>query len=76
MVRDLGHALTIEIMKQKFEQKAEINELMINEIKQKFEGLINANKIGEDNEEEGNDEEDKKEEPKEEKEEEEDEKEE
>ena len=66
----------IEIMKQKFEQKAEINELMINEIKQKFEGLINANKIGEDNEEEGNDEEDKKEEPKEEKEEEEDEKEE
>ena len=66
----------IEIMKQKFEQKAEINELMINEIKKKFEGLINANKIGEDNEEEGNDEEDKKEEPKEEKEEEEDEKEE
>ena len=52
----------IEIMKQKFEQKAEINELMINEIKKKFEGLININNTGEDNEEEGNDEEDQKEE--------------
>ncbi len=51
----------IEIMKQKFEQKAEINELMINEIKKKFEGLININNTGEDNEEEGNDEEDQKE---------------
>ena len=52
----------IEIMKQKFEEKAEINELMINEIKKKFEGLININNTGEDNEEEGNDEEDQKEE--------------
>ena len=52
----------IEIMKQKFEQKAEINELMINEIKKKFEGLININNTGEDNEEEGNGEEDQKEE--------------
>ena len=52
----------IEIMKQKFEQKAEINELMINEIKKKYEGLININNTGEYNEEEGNDEEDQKEE--------------
>ena len=63
------YASYIEIMKQKFEQKAEINELMINEIKKKFEGLININKTGEDNEEEGNDEEDKKEEKEEQKEE-------
>ena len=55
----------IEIMKQKFEQKAEINESMIDEIKKKFEGLINVNKTEEDNEEEGNDEEDQKEEKKE-----------
>ena len=66
----------IEIMKEKFEQKAEINELMINEIKKKFEGLININKTGEDNEEEGNDEEDQKEEKEDQKEEKEDKKEE
>jgi hypothetical protein len=66
----------IEIMKEKFEQKAEINELMINEIKKRFEGLININKTGEDNEEEGNDEEDQKEEKEDQKEEKEDKKEE
>ena len=52
----------IEIMKEKFEQKAEINEQMINEIKKRFEGLIILNNDNEENEEEGNDKEDAKEE--------------
>ena len=60
----------IEIMKEKFEQKAEINEQMINEIKKKFEGLIdvdnNEEEEGDDGEEPKEDEkEEKKEEPKE-----------
>ena len=60
----------IEIMKEKFEQKAEINEQMINEIKKKFEGLIdvdnNEEGEGDDGEEPKEDEkEEKKEEPKE-----------
>ena len=52
----------IEIMREKFEQKAEINEQMINEIKKRFEGLIKLNNDNEENEEEGNDKEDAKEE--------------
>ena len=52
----------IEIMREKFEQKAEINEQMINEIKKRFEGLIILNNDNEENEEEGNDKEDAKEE--------------
>ena len=52
----------IEIMKEKFEQKAEINEQMINEIKKRFEGLIILNNDNEEKEEEGNDKEDAKEE--------------
>ncbi len=52
----------IEIMREKFEQKAEINEQMINEIKKRFEGLINLNDDNEENEERGNDIEDSKEE--------------
>ena len=52
----------IEIMREKFEQKAEINEQMINEIKKRFEGLIILNNDNEENEEEGNDREDAKEE--------------
>ena len=52
----------IEIMREKFEQKAEINEQMINEIKKRFEGLIKLNNDNEENEEEENDKEDEKEE--------------
>ena len=52
----------IEIMREKFEQKAEINEQMINEIRKRFEGLINLNNDNEENEEEGNDKEEPKEE--------------
>ena len=52
----------IEIMREKFEQKAEINEQMINEIKKRFEGLIILNNDNEEKEEEGNDKEDAKEE--------------
>ena len=52
----------IEIMKEKFEQKAEINEQMINEIKKRFEGLINLNNDNEEKEEDGNEKEDAKEE--------------
>ena len=33
----------IEIMKEKFEQNAEINEQMVSEIQKKFEGLIDLN---------------------------------
>ena len=53
----------IEIMKEKFKKKEVINEQMINEIKKRFEGLIDTNKDEEENEEEGND---KEEDPKEE----------
>ena len=52
----------IEIMKEKFEQKTEINEQMINEIRKRFEGLINLNNDQEENEEDGNEKEDAKEE--------------
>ena len=53
----------IEIMKEKFEKKQEMNEQMIKEIKKRFEGLVDINKNEDDNEEEGNDkEEDEKEE--------------
>ena len=52
----------IEIMREKFEQKAEINDQMINEIRKRFEGLINLNNDNEENEEEGNDKEEPKEE--------------
>jgi hypothetical protein len=49
-------------MREKFEQKAEINEQMINEIRKRFEWLINLNNDNEENEEEGNDKEEPKEE--------------
>ena len=45
----------IEIMKEKFEQNVEINEQLVNEIKKKFEGLINLN----DNEKKDEEEDDK-----------------
>ena len=42
----------IEIMKEKFNKKIEINELLINEIRKRFEGLINNKESNEDNDEE------------------------
>jgi hypothetical protein len=50
------------IIREKFKQKAEIDEQMINQIKKRFEGLINLNDDNEENEERGNDIEDSKEE--------------
>ena len=49
------------IIREKFKQKAEIDEQMINQIKKRFEGLINLNDDNEENEERGNDIEDSKE---------------
>ena len=40
----------IEIMKQKFNTKAEINDLLISEIKKRFEGLISNKESNEENE--------------------------
>jgi anaerobic ribonucleoside-triphosphate reductase len=52
----------IEIMKEKFKAKAEINDELINEIKKKFEGLIsNTEEAKEINEEPDEKEEDQKE---------------
>ena len=51
-----------DIIREKFKQKAEIDEQMINQIKKRFEGLINLNDDNEENEERGNDIEDSKEE--------------
>ena len=48
-------ASSIEIMKEKFEKNVEINEHLVNEIKKKFEGLINLN----DNEKKDEEEDDK-----------------
>ena len=50
------------IIREKCKQKAEIDEQMINQIKKRFEGLINLNDDNEENEEGGNDIEDSKEE--------------
>ena len=50
------------IITEKFKQKAEIDEQMINQIKKRFEGLINLNDDNEENEKRGNDIEDSKEE--------------
>ena len=52
----------IEIMKEKFEQNAEINEQMVSEIQKKFEGLIDLNNNKDDEKEEEDDKEDPKEE--------------
>ena len=52
----------IEIMKEKFEQNAEINEQMVAEIQKKFEGLIDLNNNKDDEKEEEDDKEDPKEE--------------
>ena len=56
----------IEIMKEKFEKKVEINEELINEIKKKFEGIINGNTTNEENENENEEEANNEEDPKEE----------
>ena len=56
------YASYIEIMKEKFKAKAEINDELINEIKKKFEGLIsNTEEAKEINEEPDEKEEDQKE---------------
>ena len=56
------YASYIEIMKEKFKQKVEINDELINEIKKKFEGLIsNTEEAKEINEEPDEKEEDQKE---------------
>ena len=52
----------IKIMREKYELKEEINEKMINEIKKKFEGLIELNDDNEENDEEKNEFEDDKDE--------------
>ena len=52
----------IKIMREKYELKEEINEKMINEIKKKFEGLIELNDDNEENDEEKNEPEDAKDE--------------
>ena len=52
----------IKIMREKYELKEEINEKMINEIKKKFEGLIDINDDNEENDEEKNEPEDAKDE--------------
>ena len=49
-------------MREKYELKEEINEKMINEIKKKFEGLIELNDDNEENDEEKNEPEDAKDE--------------
>ena len=51
----------IEIMKEKYKAKTEINNELINEIRKKFEGLISIKETNEDNEEKDADEEDPKE---------------
>ena len=56
------YASYIEIMKEKFKQKVEINDELINEIKKKFEGLItNTVEINEEKDEKDEKEEDQKE---------------
>ena len=42
----------IEIMREKFKSKTQINEALINEIRKKFEGLISIQETNEDNEDE------------------------
>jgi hypothetical protein len=41
----------IEVMKEKFKAKVEINDLLINEIRKKFEGLISENDFKEEGDE-------------------------